>query len=566
MADILLEIGLIIGIAAVLTIIARLIKQPPIISYLITGILVGPLAFNILKSTELIQTFAHLGIAFLLFIIGLSLDLRVLKEVGGIAALAGIGEIIIVSGISFLIATAFGFGKIPALYIAAALAFSSAVVVVKLLSDKKEMDTLHGKIALGIIIVEHFIAAIFLMIMPVLGTGNTLIILSQFGKAILFTIFLFVFAHFVLYRALNVMARNQDVLFLFSVAWALLIAMLFDYFGFSIEIGALLAGMSLAQSPYSFEMTGKIKGLRDFFVVSFFVFFGSQLLAEINGEMIKQVLIFSAFILIGKPLFVMACMKVFGGYKKRINFLAGISLAQISEMSLVLILLGYTLGFVEQTTMSMIILVALVTIAASSYSIYYSSSIFKKISGILNIFDGKKKELKYVKSNEYEIILFGYNRVGFSLLKAFKAMHKKYLVVDYNPETILHLSNKGIDCVYGDAEDIDLLEDLPIHKAKIIISTISELRVNLSILDYIKGKNILFIPTSQKIEDSLELYKEGANYVILPHLLGGDYMAHMLVKEDFSKKNISSEGKKQVKELTERLQQIHDYKKRNLIN
>ncbi len=553
-----LELGIIIGIAAVLALVARLVKQPPLVAYLLTGILIGPLAFNLLKSTDLIQTFAHIGIALLLFIIGLSLDFKVFKEVGVVASITGIIEIVIVSGISFLIAIGFGLGYAPALYISVALAFSSAVVVVKSISDKKESDTLHGKIALGIIIIEHVIAAFFLMIMPS-QSGSISAILMQIGKALLLTVALFFVARVLIYRIFSMSARNHEILFLLSISWALLIAMLFDAFGFSLEIGALLAGMALAQSPYSVEMTGKLKGLRDFFVVLFFVFFGSQLASSISPQIIKQVIIFSVLILLGKPLIIMSCMKIFGGYTKKTNFFTAISLAQISEISLIIALVGFNQGVLSTELMSMIILIALTTIILSSYSIHYSPSLFRRLSKYLNIFNGNRKEISNMEKKNYEIILFGYNRIGFSLAKAFNKASKSFLVVDYNPNTISSLTKKGIHCIYGDADDPDLLEEIPIQNAKIIISTIPHVEVNLMLASILRGKNIIFIPTSHNIEDTKALYKSGADYVIMPHFLGGDYMAHILIRDNFNKLLLQKEGKKHLEELYERAKEGHTH-------
>jgi len=558
-----LELALIIGIAAILALIGRMIKQPPIIAYLITGILVGPLAFGILSSTEIVHTLARMGVAFLLFIVGLNLDFRVLKEVWGISLIAGLVEILAVGLVTFLIAVGIGFASTPALFLAVAFAFSSTVVVVKLLSDRNELETLHGRIALGILIVEDFVAAIALMIIPVLGTGGAILIFLQLGKALLLIAGMFIFAYIFFPGVLPIVAKNQEVLFLFSVAWALIVAVLFDSLGFSLEIGALLAGMALATSKYSLEIRGKIKGLRDFFVVLFFVFFGSQLVGPITGKLIFGAIIFSAFILIGKPLIIMSIMRSFG-YKKRTNFLTGISLAQISEFSLILILLGFNLGIVTQELFSLSILVALITIALSSYSIYFSQPLYKAMSGALNIFDGKRKELGTGKKNEdYDIILFGYNRIGFNLLKAFDKAKKKYVIIDYNPKTISDLSNKGVNCIYGDANDTELLQSVRINKAKIVISTIPNFDINLTIFNEIKNKKVIFIPTADRIVQARRLYECGADYVIMPHFLGGDYIAHLLVKDGFNKKLIDKEGKKQFRELAERLSEGHEHPRKD---
>ena len=248
-------LSLIIIIAAGLTLLLRFVRQPPIIAYLIAGILVGPLVLHFIgpgsSSTELITVFAHIGVAFLLFIVGLSLDLRVLKEVGLVSSVAGIVEIILTGGIGFLIAIGLGFQSMTALYIGVALAFSSTVVVVKILSDKKEIDTLHGRLAVGILIVEDFVAAAALMAIPLLrGDTGFLPIAQQIGIAIALIVGVILFSTFILQRFLNYLAKDQEVMFLFGIAWALLLATLFDKLGFSLEIGAIVAGISLASPPF----------------------------------------------------------------------------------------------------------------------------------------------------------------------------------------------------------------------------------------------------------------------------------------------------------------------------
>ena len=457
--EVLLYISIVIGIAALLTVIARTIRQPPLIAYLIAGILISPALFGSsfapligenIAASQLIQAFANIGVAFLLFIVGLSLDFRVLKEIGGVASIAGIAEIVITGGIGTLIALGLGFGNTEMLYIGAALAFSSTVVVVKILSDKKEIDTLHGRIALGILIVEDFIAALALMAIPLVEhEGSMLFFVGKIGIALGASILVFALSGVMLPRVLDYLARNQETLFLFGIAWALSLATLFDALGFSLEIGALIAGMSLASSKYTLELSGKMKPLRDFFMVLFFVFFGSQLVGPIDASLLKNALLFSLFVVVGKPLIVMSVLRGFG-YKKRTNFLAGSSLAQISEFSLILVLLGFTLGHLNQEIMSLVILIAVFTICASSYSIYYAHTIFAKLSRFLVLFEGRQHRLENAAEKSYDVILFGYHRIGYKILEQIKRMKLSVVVVDYNPKTILALSKEKIDCIYGD--------------------------------------------------------------------------------------------------------------------
>ncbi len=555
---VMLSISLIIGIAAILTVLAKAMKQPPIIAYLVSGILVGPLFLGLMgpetASLEPIQIFAQIGVAFLLFIVGLSLDFRVLKEVGAISFIVGLGQVTATAFFGFLIITKLGFATIPAIYLAIGLAFSSTVVVIKIFSDKREMETLHAKIALGILIVQDFVAAIALLIAPMIKDFSLMPIFMSLGKVALLTLAIFAFASIALKRSLNHLAKNQEALFLFGIAWALIISTLFHELGFSLEIGALIAGMALASSSYTLELGGKIKPLRDFFIVLFFVFFGSQLSGIISGKLILQAAILSLFVFIGNPLIIMTLMK-FSGHKKRTNFLIGISLAQISEFSLILILLGFKLGHISQDLMNLAILIALMTIGASSYTIHHSNSIYPKVSRFLSIFEGKNNHHpKNTHKQNYEVILFGYDRIGYDVANALKKTNKRFLIVDYNPNTIISLNRQGIPATYGDAHDSEFLSELQLKNTKLIISTVPDLMPNISIKKAIgkAGSKAIFIATAERSHEAESLYDLGTDYVILPHLLSGKYAAELIEKNKTSKEKYIQIAKQQRKEFSKR--------------
>ncbi|MDD5193925.1 MAG: cation:proton antiporter, partial [Candidatus Nanoarchaeia archaeon] len=475
----------------------------------------------------------------------------VLKEVGTVSTFVGVAEILVTGVIGFLIAMGVGFSNITALYIAVALAFSSTVVVVKILSDKKEIDTLHGKISIGILIVEDFVAAIMLMIIPLVSDGGVLKNILMKGILILFSIaVIFFITHLFLKKMLNYLARSQEVLFLFGIAWALMISVLFNWLGFSLEIGALIAGMSLASSKYHLELGDKMKTLRDFFIILFFVFFGIQEAGNLSFSLVRNAIIFSVFVLIGKPLIVMTVLRIFG-YRKRTNFLTGINIAQISEFSLIITLLGFTIGHISKEIMSLVVLISIITIGLSSYSIYYSNHIFNKIGKWLKIFEGKKELKIHSKKKDYEVLLFGYHRAGSKILRILKSMNISFAVVDYNPKVILSLVNQGIDCIYGDASDKEFLNELGLDKANLIISTIPEEQSNIFIKEKLKElkSNAVFIATAEHSTSALDLYKEGVDYVIVPHYLGGDYAANIIKRFGTKKDTYRDLRKKHIKEL-----------------
>ncbi len=532
--EVLIYLSIIITISAVMAVIARMIRQPPIIAYLVSGVLVGPLFFNLMGSgdSSLIQTFSRIGVAFLLFIVGLSLDFRLLKEIGKVSTITGLIEIILVTGIGFLVSLWLGFTNIEALYIGAVIAFSSTVVVVKILSDKRELHTLHGRISIGILIIQDIVASIALMVVPLMDSGGRFnIILTQIGIGILLIAIVFLVSVLIFHRFLNYLAKSQEALFIFGIAWALVISTIFFKLGFSIEIGALIAGMSLASSKYALDLEGKMKPLRDFFMILFFVFFGSQLTGPIGGIMIRNALILSALVMIVKPIIVMFTLKLFG-YTKKTNFLTALSLAQVSEFSLVLILLGFGLGQVSPDLMNLSVLIALITIFLSTYGLNFSEYLSHKLLKFLNFFEGKVHTNAISCDKCYDIILFGYHRIGYKLFETIKKGNLKLLIVDYNPKVVESLVKRGIDCFYGDAGNKHFLKEIGLDKAKIVISTLPDYNSNLMILEAIKElkSKAIFIGTSEDPRIALNLYEAGADYVIVPHHLGGEYAAN-LIKE-----------------------------------
>lgn len=551
--EVLISISLIIGVAALVTIIARFVKQPPIIAYLIAGVIIGPLCLNLIgSSSSIITTFAHIGVALLLFIVGLSLDFRMLREIGKVASLAGIAQVILTALVGYFISIEMGFSPIVAMYIGLALAFSSTVVVVKILADKKEIDTLHGRIALGILIIQDFLAALTLVIFPIIyKKAGVSSIISSVEVVVGLIVVVTLVSLFFMRRVLDYVARNQEALFLFGISWALILASLFDYFGFSLEIGALIAGITLASSKYNLDLSSKIKPLRDFFVVIFFIFLGSQLIGPINSQMLINALIFSVFVIIGKPLIVMVILKV-SGYKKRVNFFTGVSLAQVSEFSMILMLLGYTFGQISQEIMSLVVLIAIITIGISSYGLYYAQKIFSLLAKALSIFDGKNKTNNKAEEEHCDVVLFGYHRIGYKLLRSLNQIEDTNLVVvDYNPKVILALAEEGISGIYGDACDREFLSGINLNKAKLIISTIPDKESNMIISDFLRkeGSKAVFIAVAEQPRQALDLYEKGVDYVIVPHHLGGDLFSSIIRAFKMDKAKYHHLGKEHYSEL-----------------
>jgi Kef-type K+ transport system membrane component KefB len=552
--DIFFNISLIIAIAFLISFLMRILKQPLLIGYIFTGIIAGPYFFNLLETEQTIGVFAKMGVALLLFTVGLHLNPRIIKEAGKVSLMAGLGQVIFTSVIGFLIAKLLGFSNITSIYISVALTFSSTIIVMKLLSDKGDINSVYGKISIGILIVQDLIAAFILMIISSSSesVGSSFVFISVIRGIVIIGL-LFLISVFVLPKITKFTAKSQEFLFLFSVTWAFALASLFQYLNFSLEIGALLAGMALSISPYSSEISSKLRPLRDFFIVMFFIVIGSQMLIGDVGINLIPIIVFSLFILIGNPLVVMVLMG-FLGYTKRNGFLVGLTMAQISEFSIIMIALGVSVGHLNSQILSLVTMVGLITIAGSTYLMLYSNKIYPKVSKYLSIFERKNiKEKREVKEN-YNTILFGYNRIGFSILKSFKTSKRKCLVVDYNPEIVSDLKKFKIPVAYGDVYDSEFLGELPLKNVKIVVSTIPDVGTSSVLIRAVKriNKNVVVIVRANQIDDALELYKVGADYVLTPHFLGGEYVSNMIKDFGASSLDYKVEKEKHLKMLHER--------------
>lgn len=534
------ELSLLLVITTLVCIAMRFLKQPLVVGYILSGIIAGPYALNVLNARNELELFSKVGIVFLLFIVGLHLNPRVVREVGKISLVAGIGQVICTSLIGFFISLALGIDRIAALYVSIALTLSSTIIILKLLADKKDLQKLYAKISIGLLLVQDIVAAIILIFIAVIANEGaadihqTLFLVGLNGMVLLFGL-LFV-SGYALPRLIDSIAGSQELLFLFSLAWGTGLASLFSILGFSVEIGALVAGVTLSATPYAHEFASRLKPLRDFFIVLFFLLLGSQVAVPDIGTVLVPALILSAFVLVGNPIIVIILMNLLG-FSRRTGFMTGMTVAQISEFSLILASLGFRVGHLSQDVLSLVALVALITIAGSTYLILYSEKLYPFLSDILNRLEliKKKRTDKGAVDEDYSSVIFGYDRVGQNFVKAFADAGERFLVVDFNPHSIQKLTQKDIPLRCGDAADIEFLEELPVSKPKLIVSTIPDLATNLLILSVMLSRNdkAIIMPIADTVAEAQKLYEAGAAYVIMPHHLGAEFAARLIRKHQF---------------------------------
>jgi Kef-type K+ transport system membrane component KefB/voltage-gated potassium channel Kch len=550
------EIGVLLGVATVISLIMRFLRQPLIIGHIITGFLVGRYALDLFPNIESLELFSHLGIAFLLFSVGLGLNPKVLKEYGAASVINTFGQVCLTGGAGVLICHLLGLDWITSLYVGVAISFSSTVIVLKLLADKGDLDKLYVKVSIGSLLLQDLIAIILLFSIPIVtgsaGMGSGLF--QTLGLGFVAVVGVFLFANYVIRFLHKYLTRSQELLFLFANTWAIGISIIFSQIGFSLEGGALIAGVALSTLPSSHEISARLTPLRDFFIVTFFILLGTRMVVSDLGVILWPAIGLSLFVLIINPLIQLIVMGVLG-YRKKTSFQTGMMAAQISEFSLILVGLGVSLNQVSPSVLSMVTLVGIITIFISTYLIFYSDKLYNYFSPFLGIFEKKNARERAIKLDPHRIILIGNGRMSYNFIEYFKKENLEFLVLEHDPEAIEQLKTEKIKYEYGDASDPDLLEDIKLSQADLVISTIPDLTTNLIILSVAqrntKGPKVLTVAHS--ISNALRLYELGADYVILPHFLGSQYAATLLKKYHKGEVAFADIKEKHVAQLMDRM-------------
>lgn len=489
-SDIFTEIAVLLFLATTFGAIGLRLKQPLIVSFIALGIFVGPSGLGLVSANDQIDLLAKLGIALLLFVVGLKLDMHIIRTMGPVALATGLGQVFFTSVLGYFIALVLGMKTVGAVYVGAALAFSSTIIIVKLLSDKREMNALHGQIALGFLIVQDIVVVLVMIALTAFGQGGDVESLQNEALKVLINgtgllVAIMLLMRYVLPYVLRLLAKSQELLLLFAIAWAVSLATIGVMLGFSKEVGAFLAGISIASSPYKDLIAARMVGLRDFLLLFFFIDLGAQMDLSMIGLQLTPALIFSAFVLVGNPIIVMSIMG-FLGYRKRTGFLAGLAVAQISEFSLILGALGVMLGHITPEILGVITLVAVITISISTYMIIYSHQLYEQLAPWLNIFERaipyreQQKEDEGIGSSA-DVILFGLGRFGTGIAKILRANNYKVQGIDFNPDLVHKCDSAGHSVHYGDAEDPEFISALPLASVKWIICTVDDPHVSSSL-------------------------------------------------------------------------------------
>ena len=550
-ASVFYEIALLVLLAAGVGFVGLLLRQPLVVAFIAVGVLAGPDALGLVSSTEFIETLSQISIAVLLFLVGLKLDVSLVRNLGKVAVATGLGQVTFTAFFGFLICLMLGIDAVTSLYISIALTFSSTIIIVKLLSDKQEIGSLHGKIALGFLIVQDIFVVLAMVTLSAIGvgvgedTGGLWEVAQVFlgGAAMVGAVVVFI--RYVAEPLLGQIARSPELMVIFAVGWAASLAALGDALGFGKELGGLLAGVSLASTQYREAISSRLSALRDFLLLFFFINLGASLQLATLGDQIGPAIVLSLFVLIGNPLIVLAIMGCMG-YRKRTGFLAGLTVAQISEFSLIFMAMGITIGHVGQQAMGLVTLVGLVTIALSVYMITWSHKLFEICEPYLGMFERKRAHREEdvgdasATAKDYDFIIFGLGRYGCRIGSRLKEKGYNILGVDFDPEALENWRKMGLAAAYGDATDPEFVAHMDLSRVRAVVSAVPRDRGALTEADpqhallhglhsaNYRGKVFLSV---QQMAEADELMKRGASVVLKPFDDAADYAVRQLTEE-----------------------------------
>lgn len=525
------NLGTIVVSAAVLVMLGRIVRMPPIVVYLLAGVLIGPV-MGWVEMSPALKLISETGIALLLFLVGLELSFSKIRDVGKVAVVAGIGQVVFTAAGGYLLCWVLGFPVMEAVFLATALTFSSTVVVVKLLDEKGELDSLYGRIAVGIFLVQDMVVILILTFLAGMGSDKemdagtvALGLVKAFGGMSVLLLLSLLASKYLLPRPFRWAARSPDVLLIWALSWCFLLVFAAHAFGLSLEVGSFLAGLSLAQLPYNDDLRRRVHPLMNLFIAVFFVSLGVQMDAAGAAANWWPTLVLTLFVLIGNPLiFIIIITRM--GYSRRTSFLTSVTVAQISEFSFIFAGMGMSRGLVGPEILSITALVGVATIAVSSYMILYNHQLHRFCSriGLLNWrFLSAPKEGEDVEVAGHglalsgHVIVVGMNTLGREIVQRLHERGETVLAVDTDPHK---LDGLAAHTLLGSVEYLSVLQQAGLDRAKLLVSALQIEDAN-DLLAYrcqLAGvPSAIHVVDMSVVDNLLEL---GANYLMISKVDG----------------------------------------------
>ena len=530
----LMDLGIVIVFGTLMGCIAKLLKQPMLIAYIAAGIIISPVGLALITSPIEIAILAELGVAFLLFTIGIQSNFGQLFKLKNAIIVGSLTQVAVTTGITLALMQLAGLGFVESLYLGLILAFSSTAIVVKQLSNMNLISTLHGRLIVGFALVQDTLA---ILLLPVLAAQQTTFSFSLAGNLLLSFIILASLAillnKIVLPRVLKRFEKTKELFYLILLSCCFAFIYLSNLLNFSIVVGAFIGGLTLSALPYSREASSRISGLRDFFATIFFVSLGMQASLAFFGLPIAILIILFLVVYFLNPI-IYFLISLASGLKSKSALFVGLALGQASEFSFILASQGFRLGQLSSSLFSASILVITVSMASTPYFMEHNNSIYSFLNKIKKRFfptlyktrfGKKERRLEYLskKPLEKHTIIIGADVLGQQLVSTFEETHN-LIAVDHDSNVVQKLINKKLPIIYGEADDRETWQKIGLAKAKILLLTIPDTDKAAKVIQNAKKINpeIVAIAKAGNFKDALNLYKSDADYVVLPEVIGAN--------------------------------------------
>ena len=541
------QVGLAIVLAATLAYIAKLLRQPVILGYIAAGVLAGPAQGFGWLTPEAIEPISQLGLILLLFMIGLEIDLKKLRQAGATVITVGALQFPLGVLLGLLLIPLLGLpgtGRFATAYYAVAAALSSTMIVVKLLYDKGELDTLPGRVTLGTLVFQDVWAILFLALQPNLDDPRPVLLVMSIAKGAALVGFALMMSRLALPVLFRFVAKVPELLLIGSLAWCFLVALLAQWLGLSLEMGALIAGVALSTFPYNLDVIAKIISLRDFFITLFFVALGTKV-ARPSTAMVGAALLGALFVL-GSRIVTVSPILYALRRGNRASAIPALNLSQVSEFSLVIGALGVGLGHIGSEELGTIVYMMIITAVGSTYLIQYNDQVFRAINPSLEriglverLASGRRASSGSLESPLRSLVLVGFWRHAssllFELLSRDAALARLIRVIDFNPEVKDELDRRGITNSYGDVSHVATLEHAHVDEGRVLVCTLPDSilkgTTNLKLLRQLKAlvPGARVIMTAERLPAAVELYREGAAFVYVPRLTSVRELAEIVI-------------------------------------
>ena len=523
------QLMMVVLTATVLAVVARKLKQPVLLAYIVTGLVLGPVMLDIVGETQTLTLMSELGLGFLLFLVGIEMNLDEIRDLLKPISIIAVGQTVLQTGLAFVVPYALGFGLFETFIIALCTVFGATPVIVKLLTEKDELQSLPGKLDVGVLVLQDIYLILIVALISsgsltqpeqILGTLVKIVgLIAGIGVVSLAA------SRYVLKDVFKRISDNRHAFFIHSIAWAFLLISTAEYLGLSVEVGAFLAGLGLGQLPYREEIKERVRPLTDFFMVIFFSTLGLTLTVENLTAYWAEALAASVVMMAGNFLimfYLIDRMK----FTPRTSFIGSINMTQVSEFSLVVGALAVQQNYIGNDVLGYISLMALFTISSSTYLINYNKEIYQKIEHLLERFESEEKKDIEVETFTDHVVIVGYDRSAERICRKLKERYD-ILVIDKDAGNTQKLSRSPYEYIYGDFKHGEIREGAKIQDAAFVISFVDEKAINIQILEDEEGDAIKIV-SAENFEDATEFYDLGADYVILENVLAGNRVGEYL--------------------------------------